>query len=93
MDWSSLPVIDVPIDRLVWPCHDLDPAHIHPLPEAVVTQGPICVEELIEGSLFIHDGRHRAARARLRGEATITARVLLRGGSGCSSPTSWSSRS
>jgi hypothetical protein len=78
MDWSALPVEDVPLDDLVWPCHDLDPAHIHPAPDTIVTQGPIHVEELIEGSLFIHDGRHRAARARLRGDARIEARVARR---------------
>lgn len=76
MDWSALPISDVPIDRLVWPCHDLDPAHTHPLPDAAVTQGPICVEELVEGSFFVHDGRHRAIRAQLGGETSIAARVL-----------------
>lgn len=76
MDWSALPLRRVPLWQLVWPCHDIDPAHIHPAPDLSVSTGPIHVQELIDGSLFIHDGRHRAARARLRGEATIDAFVL-----------------
>jgi hypothetical protein len=76
MDWSSLPLTDVPVDRLVWPCHDLDPAHVHALPGVELSSGPIHVQMLIDGSAFIHDGRHRAVRAALRGDATIPAHVL-----------------
>lgn len=63
---------------LVYPCHDIDPHHVHPAPDAPVSSGPIHVERLTGGAgdLFIHDGRHRAIRAKLAGLETIPARVL-----------------
>lgn len=76
MRWTDLPVTPVPIADLVWPCHDIDPAHTHPEPGAAVSDGPIHVERLATGHLFIHDGRHRAIRARLAGHRVIDARVL-----------------
>lgn len=75
-DWERLPLADVPVNRLVWPCHDIDPAHVHPGPATVTSAGPIHVELLADGHWFIHDGRHRAIRAHLAGQATITARTL-----------------
>lgn len=76
INWQELPVTMVPLDQLVQPCHDIDPAHIHPAPGQPVSTGPIHVEALVDGSYFIHDGRHRAARARLDGLAVIAARVV-----------------
>jgi hypothetical protein len=76
MDWTNRPVTAVPLHLLVWPCHDIDPGHVHPQPGTVTSTGPIHVEQLIDGHYFIHDGRHRAIRAGLNGEATIPARVL-----------------
>lgn len=73
--WAALPVETVPVDRLVWPCHDIDPAHTHSVSDRPVAEGPIHVEQLMDGSLFVHDGRHRAIRATLRGDRSILARV------------------
>lgn len=80
--WPAIPIVDAPIDRLVWPCHDISPDHLHPLPGQPLTTGPIHLEQLADGSLFIHDGRHRAIRARLAGEQAISARILVRGVNG-----------
>lgn len=75
MDWAALPIQHIPLDTLVWPCHDIDPAHTHPAPDAELSAGPIRVQRLLDGSHFIHDGRHRAIRAQLDGAATIPAYV------------------
>jgi hypothetical protein len=77
-DWDALPVTEVPVALLVYPCHDIDPGHIHPAPDFPVSSGPIHVERLTggQGDLFIHDGRHRAIRAIRSGQRTIPARVL-----------------
>lgn len=75
VDWGNLPVRAIPVDRCVYPCHDLDPAHHHPVVGALVRQGPIHVQELVDGSFFVHDGRHRLIRATHLGETTIPARV------------------
>lgn len=76
MDWSSLPLEDVPLERLVWPCHDISPDHVHALPGVELSAGPIHVQALVDGSWFIHDGRHRALRAALAGLTHLPARVL-----------------
>ena len=76
MDWSTLPIEDVPLDRLVWPCHDIDPAHVHAHPGVTLSSGPIHVQELVDGALFVMDGRHRAIRAQLAGATHLPARVL-----------------
>jgi hypothetical protein len=76
VDWTTLPIEDVPLERLVWPCHDIDPAHVHPDPGVSLSAGPIHVQLLVDGSAFVHDGRHRSARAALAGHTHIAARVL-----------------
>ncbi len=70
----------VPVARLTWPCHDLDPSHHHPEADSdlVLETGPLRVEELADGSLFVHDGRHRAIRAQARGDDFVLAYVLER---------------
>lgn len=77
LGWSLLPVRAVRIVALVWPDHDLDEAHLgaefHPRDGE-----PIHVEALTgdPGRYFVHDGRHRAIRARNRGQDIIPARVI-----------------
>lgn len=75
-DWPALPISPIPIDRLVWPCHDINPDHLHEVGDVPLSTGPIHVERLTDGSYFIHDGRHRAIRAQQTGAATIHAHVL-----------------
>lgn len=74
-DWSTLPISMVEVARCVFPCHDLDPAHHHPDDGRTLTAGPIRLERLVDGSLFVHDGRHRLIRAEAAGERLIAARV------------------
>lgn len=76
MDWAALPIENVPLGRLVWPCHDIDPAHLHPAPDQHVSSGPIHVQALVDGSWFVHDGRHRALRAQLAGATHLPAHVF-----------------
>jgi len=74
MDWTSLPIQPVPVERIVFPCHDLDPDHVHGIAPDLTT-GPIHLQQLLDGDYFVHDGRHRTLRARLRGDTHIEARV------------------
>ena len=75
MDWHALPTTPVPLNQVVFPCHDLDPAHVHPVSDLVLSTGPIHVQALLDGSFFIHDGRHRALRAQHDGRTHIDARI------------------
>jgi hypothetical protein len=74
-DWQRLPLALIPLDRVVFPCHDLDPEHVHSATTGPVSVGPIHVERLLDGDYFVHDGRHRTLRARTLGHASIWARV------------------
>jgi hypothetical protein len=74
IDWEPVPVTEVPVHLLVWPCHHIDPAHLHA--DVGTRTGPIHCEELLDGSLFIHDGRHRTIRAMRQGRVTIEAKVI-----------------
>ena len=73
--WHWVPTVTVPVDMLTWPCHDLDPGHMHEDGQDL-TDGPILVERLVSGHYFIHDGRHRAIRAQRAGEPFIKAKVI-----------------
>jgi hypothetical protein len=75
MDWAALPIQHIPLDRIVFPCHDLDPDHVHAIDGLALSSGPIHLEQLLDGSLFVHDGRHRVLRAQHAGDATIPARI------------------
>lgn len=68
-------VVRIPLDLLVWPCHDIDPDHLCLTddPSVPLSDGPIDVERLRDGHYFVHDGRHRVIRAKLRGESEIDA--------------------
>jgi len=74
-NWHNLPTRRIPLDLLVWPCHDINPAHAHGTTTDALTTGPIHVEHLLDGHYFIHDGRHRAIRAGLAGQTHIDARI------------------
>jgi hypothetical protein len=74
-DWTTLPIQQAPLNRIVFPCHDIHVEHIHPDDGVTLSTGPIHLEQLLDGSLFIHDGRHRYHRAAARGQATIEARI------------------
>jgi hypothetical protein len=74
-NWSDYPIQHVALTRIVFPCHDIHVEHIHPDDGVTVTTGPIHLEQLIDGSLFVHDGRHRYHRAAARGDTHITARI------------------
>lgn len=74
-NWHEHPIQPLPINRLVWPCHDINPDHVHPHDGRQLTTGPIHVQQLLDGSLYIHDGRHRAIRAQLRGDTHIDGRI------------------
>jgi hypothetical protein len=76
VDWSVLPVTEVATASCVYPVHDLDPAHYYPTGATKPSSGPIHVQRLVDGSLFVHDGRHRLIRAILAHQATIEARVF-----------------
>lgn len=69
-------LIWVDVNTLVWPCHDIDPAHIHPTPATKLTVGPIRVEQLATGHYFVHDGRHRVIRAKLAGRHYLQAELI-----------------
>ena len=73
--WHTLPIQSAPLDRIVYPCHDINPLHLHEDTGLPLTAGPIHLERLLDGSLFVHDGRHRAIRALTRGDTTIPARI------------------
>lgn len=74
-DWTALPIQQAPLHRIVFPCHDIHPEHIHPDDGVTVNTGPIHLEQLLDGSLFVHDGRHRYHRAAHRGDTHIAARI------------------
>lgn len=74
-DWHTEPLALIPLDRIVFPCHDLDPGHVHGTTTDPLTVGPIHVEQLLDGSYFVHDGRHRTLRAQAAGHASIWARI------------------
>lgn len=52
----------------------LSAVHLFPAPHTVCEEGPIVVSRLNDGtSLFVHNGRHRAVRAMLRGIEELDA--------------------
>lgn len=77
MDWTSLPVTVERLDTFTWPDHDLQAEHLERPHEARPADAlPVHAEQLVDGSLYVHDGRHRILRALARGDETIEARVL-----------------
>lgn len=77
IDWNAIPPRAVRVAALVWPDHDLDPDHLQPGRHPRDGE-PIRVEALRgdPGRYFVHDGRHRAIRARNRGQDLMAAHVL-----------------
>lgn len=75
-DWAALPARIINVNDLVWPCHDIDPDHLH---ADTPDLGPLHVERLADGSLFVHDGRHRAIRAINAGHISVLAKVIEHG--------------
>jgi hypothetical protein len=73
--WQHLEPELVPLARIVFPCHDLDPAHVHGPVQNDRLDRPVLLEQLLDGDLFVHDGRHRVLRARAAGQTEIAARV------------------
>jgi hypothetical protein len=67
-------VILAPIDRLLYATHDMHWNHVErwlAIPER--ERGPILVERLPGGWLFVHDGRHRVEAAWDDGVDTVCA--------------------
>lgn len=75
MDWAALPIQHIPLATVVWPCHDIDPDHVHSVEGVELSTGPIHLEQLLDGSHFVHDGRHRVIRAQHAGHTHIPARI------------------
>lgn len=74
-DWHTRPLALIPLGLIVFPCHDLDPHHVHPHDDRPLTSGPIHVEQLLDGHYYVHDGRHRTLRAIHNGHQHIWARI------------------
>lgn len=75
IDWDSLPLEELPIDKLVIDENGIQPEHVFPTAGVVLSSGPIHVEALLDGRAFVHNGRHRMLRALHGGETTISARI------------------
>ena len=77
-DWSTVPVVDVPLERFVVPLHDIQPGTVNTWhddsgspPVHAFSRWPD------RGPVDISDGRHRILRALIRGEATVRTRLLV----------------
>jgi hypothetical protein len=66
----------VELSRCRWTVQQIDPAHVFPAPDLVLSTGPIVVGPMNDGCWFVHNGRHRVMRALLAGQTHIEA-VLL----------------
>lgn len=76
LDWTAIPVTDEPLTAFTWPDHDLQAEHLTaPEQRRPIDLLPVHAEQLVDGSLYVHDGRHRILRALARGDVTIQARV------------------
>jgi hypothetical protein len=51
----------------------LSAAHLFPAPHTTLPDEPIHVSRLNDGSLFVHDGRHRVIRALITGQEWLDA--------------------
>lgn len=74
-DWEALPSHWVPLDRLVYPSHDMYEEHMNGSAPNL-SHGQPWVEQLVDGSFFVHDGRHRIERAKRAGHYAIKCKVL-----------------
>lgn len=69
-------VFQVELAKCRWTMQGLDMTHLWPAPDMRVTEGPLLVSLMNDGNHFVHDGRHRAIRALLRGETLHDAEWL-----------------
>lgn len=63
----------IPLSACRFTLEELSAAHLFPTEGTVCESGPIVVSRLNDGNYFVHNGRHRAIRAMLRGETFIEA--------------------
>jgi hypothetical protein len=75
IDWTTVPVRLVELDRFVVPLHNISPSSLL-LPDQL---DPVLAFSRWSdsGPVDISDGRHRVLRALLRGETTISTRLLV----------------
>lgn len=69
-------VFQVELAKCRWTMQGIDMAHLWPAPGMAVSEGPLLVSLMNDGNHFVHDGRHRAIRALLRGETLHDAEWL-----------------
>lgn len=81
IDWSAVPVVEVPLRRFVIPLHGIDLRYLR-LSSMIDVPG---YDSLVlaftrwpeHGSVEVSDGRHRVLRALLRGEAAVPTRLVV----------------
>jgi hypothetical protein len=66
----------VPLNRCRWTVQHIDPRHVFPTPDLLLSSGPIVVSAMNDGNWFVHNGRHRCMRALLAGYTEIEAEEL-----------------
>lgn len=66
-------VFSIPLKKLRWTKQAISLPHLWPAKDTVCETGPIVVSQLNDGNWFVHNGRHRAIRALLKGEKRIDA--------------------
>lgn len=69
----------VPVAKCRFTLQALSVLHIFPSAAEQCEDGPIYVSRMDDGNYFVHNGRHRVIRARLRHEEQIEATSLYEG--------------